>query len=838
MTNTVARQRLSEHGYNELPSEGRRSVFRIVLSVVSEPMFLLLLACSGLYWLLGEPREAAMLGFAIVFMMAITLVQQQRTENALAALRVLAIPDVIAIRDGKQCRVPSREIVPGDLILIREGDRVAADGVMISGTNVSADESLLSGESVPVRKCSASGRTMEMGTPGGDDQPYVFSGSLIVQGSGVARVLATGSQTAIGKIGRALADICQEPTRIQRETATIVKWVAVYGGLISAALAVYYGATRGDWLQGILAGLTLAMSALPEELPVVLVVFLGIGAWRIAQQGVLTRHMAAIEMLGAITTLCVDKTGTLTENRMAVSHFSVGGVTRAIGDASVATFPESFHEVLEYGILAGHRDPFDPMEKAILATGNELLAGTEHLHADWTLVSEYPLSPQLLAMSRVWRSPDEQNYVIAAKGAPEAIVNLCHLTPAEAEVVAHEVSELAGQGLRVLGVARARFSQLPLPAIQHDFDFVFCGLIGLADPLRPSVPAAIRDCHSAGVRVIMITGDFPATALEIAAQANLDIVNGVLTGQDIERLDDATLRNQARNINVFCRIMPQQKLRLVKALKENGDIVAMTGDGVNDAPALKAAHVGIAMGERGTDVAREAASLVLLKDNFASIVETIRAGRRIFDNLRKAFSFLVAAHIPIVGMALIPVGLGMPLVLLPVHIMFLELLIDPVCSIVFEMEAADAKTMLRPPRPPNERLFDRITLMLGIAQGLVLLAVVLGIYLWSLWQSADANTARTVAFVTLVAANIGLIVANRARAVSLIKILMKRNSAFWIIAGATLSFLMAAVYLAPLHSIFKFTPLDSTGLNACALAVLTALLGFEVIRRVTRRHLG
>ena len=827
---------------------------RTTLSVVSEPMFLLLLGSVAVYWLLGEPREAIMLGAAIVFMIAITLVQERRTETALRALRAMAAPEVIAMRDGVQVRVPHREVVPGDLILIREGDRIAADGVMISGNNVAVDESLLTGESMPVRKRNAADNVSMMEPPGGDDLPHVFAGSLVVQGSGVACVLATGIRTAIGSIGNALAGIKEEPTRVQRETARIVKVVAIGGGILSAALAVYYGYTRDDWLQGVLVGLTLAMSALPEELPVVLLVFLGIGAWRIAQHGVLTRRVAAIEMLGAITALCVDKTGTLTENRMAVSHITTGRESLAIGNTTAGGFPEPFHEALEYAMLASHRDPFDPMEKAILAAGNELLAGTEHIHADWTLVSEYPLSTELLAMSRAWRSPDERDYVIAAKGAPEAIANLCHLAPTELDALTNQVNDLARKGLRVLGVARARFSRGPqrdsssaspseslptsLPGIQHDFDFVFCGLIGLADPIRANVPDAIRACHAAGVRVIMITGDFPATALEIAAQARLDVSKGALTGIEVDNLDDATLQQRVREVNVFCRMLPQQKLRLVAALKAHGEIVAMTGDGVNDAPALKAAHVGIAMGGRGTDVAREAAALVLLTDNFATIVDTIRAGRRIFDNLRKAFSFLVAAHIPIVGMSLIPIALGMPLVLLPVHIMFLELVIDPVCSIVFETQAADAGIMSRPPRPPEEPLFDRVTLLLGIAQGVAMLAAVLGACLWSLQQSGNADTARTVAFVTLVLSTVGLIVANRARTVSIFNTAFERNPAFVLITGLTLSSLAAILYFAPLRNAFHFTPLDGSAVGASLVAVSATLAAFEIIRYAARRHLG
>lgn len=842
LSNAEARERIALHGANELPAEGRRALWRLAIAVIGEPMFLLLSACAFVYWLLGEPREGMMLAVAIVFMMAITFVQEHRTETALAALRVMSAPEAVVLRDGCEARIPARELVPGDLIKLREGDRVPADAMLVGGNNIAVDESLLTGESVAVRKQiaaaeSTAGSAVVMGQPGGDDLPWMYSGSLIVQGSGLAKVMATGRNTAIGNIGGALAGIDAEPTRIQRETRRIVRRLAAASLVTSMLLAVYYGATRGDWLTGALAGLTLAMSALPEELPVVLVIFLSIGAWRIARQGVLTRQMPAIEMLGAVTVLCVDKTGTLTENRMTVSELSVGN-ERIVLPPLGGALPEAFHRTLEYGMLASHRDPFDPMERAILGSGGTLLAGSEHIHRDWKLVSEYPLSPGMLAMSRVWRSPDLRDYVIAAKGAPEAIASLCHLDAAGEAAMAAEVTRMASRGLRVLAVAHASFSAVPqLPTIQHEFDFALCGLIGLADPVRAGVVEAIRECRGAGVRIVMITGDYPVTALEIARQAGLDTQAGALTGAAFAELDDAALAQAAHKVNVFCRMMPAQKLRLVEAFKASGDIVAMTGDGVNDAPALKAAHVGIAMA-RGTDVAREAASLVLQDDNFTAIVATIRAGRRIFDNLRKAFAFLVAVHLPIVGMALIPAAMGMPLVFLPAHIMFLELVIDPVCSIVFEMEGADARAMMRPPRPPGESLFDAGTVWLGVAQGVALLAAVLCVHLWSWHGSGSPEVARAAAFATLVVATLVLILANRARTASAWSALFRHNIAFWLIGVVTSAILVAVLFIPALSGLFHFAPLNTRAWSAIALAVTGTAMAFEAIRRVAASRLS
>ncbi len=841
LTSAEARERLAAAGYNELPGEKPRSFLATALAVLREPMFVLLVACVVVYVILGEPQDALMLGFAVLFMMAITIVQERRTEKALAALRTLAMPIATVMRDGARVQIPSREVVPGDVMLIHEGDRVVADGALTSGNNVAMDESLLTGESVPVEKTPAPALSLDtvttMPSPGGTMQPFVFAGTLTVQGSGLATVMATGVHTAMGAIGAALGRIEPEKTRIQIETARVVKIAATVAAMLSVALAIFYGLAQQSWLQGVLAGLTLAMGLLPEELPVVLIIFLGIGAWRIAQHGVLARRSAAIEMLGAITVLCVDKTGTLTENQMALAELSMHGNTHVISPSRPAPLPDLFHDLVEYAILASHRDPFDPMEKAILQTGRHLLRDTEQLHGNWKLVDEYALSPQLLAMSRVWQSPDADLYTVAAKGAPEAIADLCHLDKAETEKLDASVRAMASRGLRVLGVARAMVSCNARPARQHDFDFAFCGLIALADPLRPNVPAAIGECQRAGIRVKMITGDYPATALNIAAQARIDTSAGALTGSALDAMDDASLQRRAREVDVFCRITPQQKLRLVEVLKDDGEIVAMTGDGVNDAPALKAAHVGVAMGKRGTDVAREAAAMVLLEDDFASLVASIAAGRRIFTNLRKAFAFLIATHIPIAGIALIPVALGMPMVLLPIHIMFLELVTDPACSIVFEMEPAVTDSMKRPPHRPDESLFDRSTLSLGLAQGAVLLIIVLCVFLYATGQGFSNDGVRTITFVTIVLANISLLVASRGRRTGLLRALFTRNHAFWVISAVALVVLTAAVQIEFLRSVFRFAPMNAEALAICGAALVAALLAFEGIRRLARPYL-
>jgi Ca2+-transporting ATPase len=800
-------ENLALDGYNELPSAKKRSFLKIIFEVMKEPMFLLLIACGLLYLFLGDLEEALMLlGFVFV-VMGITLYQEQKTERALDALRDLSSPRALVIRNGLQQRIPGREVVRDDIFLLSEGDRVPADAVLLTGTNLNVDESLLTGESVPVRKINWDG-LREVGRPGGDDLPFIYSGTMVVKGQGIARVLSTGLRTEIGKIGKALQTLEQEDTNLQRQTAKIVKVFATVGLGLCAIVVIVFGLTRGDWLEGFLAGITLAMATLPEEFPVVLTIFMALGAWRISKQHVLTRRMPAVEMLGAATALCVDKTGTLTMNHMTVTKISSGDQLFDI-DGKQSSLPEEFHEVVEYSLLASPADPFDPMEKAMKELGGRTLLNTGHIHQDWTLVHEYPLSEKLLAMSRVWQSPDGQDYIIASKGAPEAIADLCHFDAAKNETLLAQINRMADQGLRVIGVARATFRHAALPKGQHDFEFKFLGLLGLADPVRPGVREALQECYTAGIRVIMITGDYPGTARSIASQIGLKPDNQIITGPELDAMTDDTLKERIKTTCIFARAVPEQKLRLVMALKANNEVVAMTGDGVNDAPALKAAHIGIAMGGRGTDVARESAALVLLDDNFASIVQAVRMGRRIYDNLKKAMAFIFSIHIPIAGMSLIPVLLKWPLALLPVQIVLLELIIDPSCSIVFEMESEEANIMNRKPRRLEEPLFGAEMLRTGLIQGLGVLAVVCGVYAFMLMRGYGEEQARMVAFLNMVIADLALVFANRSWTRSFFQLLRVPNPALWWVVGGALGLLTLAQVVPFLRESMKFAVLPS-----------------------------
>ena len=831
LSEAEAGSRLARHGPNELPRGKRRDLLRIALEVLREPMLLLLVAGGAIYLALGDLNEALILLVSVFVVIGITIYQERKTERALEALRDLSSPRALVVRGGEEKRIAGREVVPGDLVLLHEGDRVPADGVLIECNVFSADESLLTGESLPVSKQAATPEASEMDSPGGDAQPFVFSGALVVQGFGKARILATGAQTQIGRIGKALQALEVEDTPLQIQTAKIVRIFAAIGLLLCLALAVLYGMLRNDWLAGLLAGITLAMAVLPEEFPVVLTVFLALGAWRISRHKVLTRRMPAIETLGSATVLCVDKTGTLTENRMTVAEFAVAGHHH---DAARGALPASMRPVARCAALACERNPFDPMERAIVGYSETHDAETVRMRENWRLVREYDLTRDLLAVTHCWQRADGGEVFVAVKGAPEAILKLCRAGAALQTGTLEQTAQIASRGRRVLGVAEARFQGGEFPADPTGFSFRFLGLIALADPVRATVPQAVGECYDAGIRVVMITGDYPGTAQSIADEIGLKSAGGVLTGEQLERMSAEQLRARVADVSIFARVVPEQKLALVNALKANGEIVAMTGDGVNDAPALKAAHIGVAMGGRGTDVAREAASLVLLEDDFKSIVETVRLGRRIYDNIRHAMSYLIAVHVPTAGMALLPLLFGWPLVFAPVHIVFLEFVIDPACSIAFEAEPAHPATMRRPPRDPKEPLLGARLLWSSFLQGMAVLIAVAVLYYLVLDYGSSEQRARAMAFTALVLGNAALILSNRSQSRSIFATFSMPNRALWWVVGGALGGLAVALYLPPMQRIFSFEALGWSDLLLCMLAASSGIVWSELVKALPR----
>lgn len=836
LTAEQAARQLAADGPNELPMTKRRNLFRESYDVIRQPMLLLLLGAGLVNFLLAEPLDGAVLLAFVLVVIAISIYQEHKTENALAALRDVSSPRALVIRDGTQQRIAGRDVVRGDLLMLAEGDRVPADSTLIDCANLSVDESALTGESVPVRKVAAAATDHAIGRPGGDGTAWVFSGTLAVKGHAMAVVDKTGAATELGKIGAALRTIEPERTPLQREIDRLVKVLAVFGVAAAAVVVVVYGLTRGNWLTGALAGIATAMALLPEEFPVVLTVFMALGAWRMSQRNVLTRRPPVIETLGSATTLCVDKTGTLTLNRMTVRQFIVDGATWTCGDDPL---PEEFHEIAEVAVLASPIDPFDPMDKAFRVLGDQYLSGTEHVHSDWELVREYPLSEKLLALSHVWRSPEGGSYVIAAKGAPEAIADLCHFDARRLAALTRDVEAATASGLRVLGVACARFdATAALPTEQHDFEFEFLGLVGLVDPVRPGVADAVAECRRASIRTIMITGDYPGTALAIAREIGLDHAAGCITGTEFAAMSEQERTERVRSVSVYARMVPEQKLELVRALQADGEVVGMTGDGVNDAPALRAADIGIAMGAHGTDVARESAALVITDDDFSSIVGGMRQGRGVFGNLRKAMSYVIAVHLPIVGMSLIPVFVAdWPLVLLPAQIAFLELIIDPACSVVFEAEQADPEIMNAPPRRVGEPMFGSRTLTVAAVQGFSVFVATLTVYLWAVLGGQPDNVVRSVTFATLVVGNVALILVNRSWRLTVWQTFReRRNPALkWILGGAA-ALLIAMLSVPALRHAFNFGPITPSQWAVAGAAGMLGVAWFEIYKHVTRQR--
>lgn len=817
---------LASEGPNELPRAGRRSPFRIVVEVVREPMLALLLAGGLTYFLLGDPAEALILLAFATFSILVTVVQESRTEHVLEALRDLSSPRALVIRDGTRQRIAGREVVRSDLLVLEQGDRVAADGLLLKVDDLQLDESLLTGEALPVGKRVATAADQEAsGRSGGEDQPFVYSGSLVTRGAALARVVATGERSEMGRIGLALATLDSEPPRLQRETSRVVRLCAFGGGAVACFVVLLFGLLRGGWIEALLAGIAIGMSMLPEEFPVVLTIFLAMGAWRIARANVLTRKAAAIETLGSATVLCTDKTGTLTENRMAVTRLWLPSGESAELDA-IASADGPFRDLLANSVLASAPVPVDPMEIAFHSAA-AIKADDRRV-----LLHTYGLRPDLLAMSNVWQDSDMPGrQMITAKGAPEAIAGLCRLAADERERLTRAVDAMAREGMRVIGVATARGDGSSIASSQRDYEFTLSGLIGLSDPIRPAVPAAVAECRGAGIKVVMITGDYAATARSIAAQAGIED-GDVLTGEELDRLDEAALADRLRAVTVFARIMPEQKLRIVTAFKANGEVVAMTGDGVNDAPSLKAAHIGIAMGKRGTDVAREASAIVLLDDDFGSIVRAIRLGRRIYDNIRKAMAFIFAVHVPIAGLALLPLLTGLPILFGPIHIALLEMIIDPACALVFEGEPEESDVMRRKPRDPDARLFSLRMISWSVIEGGIAFLLLAAIFVGGSLAGMSEPEVRAATFFALVGAIFALIFANRSFDTSFVHALLGANKALRYVAAGVAAAAIVILLVAPIRMLLGFGEATGMGMVSLASSAVVMLMVFEALKRI------
>jgi Ca2+-transporting ATPase len=824
LTSEEAEKLQEKYGKNELVKKKEENFFYKIIHVLSEPMFLLLLVAAVIYFILGEPRDGIIMLVFVVGIISIDVVQEWKTDKTLNALKDLSAPRIKVIRDGIEVIIASSDLVPGDVMIISEGVKIPADGEIIKASDLCMDESTLTGEAENVWKV-----TIYDAEPSAAywRKDYCYAGTLVTQGSAYILVDKTGSFTEYGKIGQELAAAPPEFSPLQRQTRKLVKTCSAIAGILFILVSVITYFNLPDHIfkerviESILAGITLAMAMIPEEFPVILTVFLSMGAWRLAKKQSLVRKLSSVETLGAVSVLCVDKTGTITMNKMKVYE----------------TWPlkGDENELCEIMGMACETDAYDPMEKAMLKYCESLGILKEHLFGG-ELISEYPFTNELKMMGHIWKHDGE--FILAAKGSPERILTISDISEQEQRKVEEKILEMSLKGLRVIAVGFMKLKdESEIPEKILDCSLTFSGLIGLSDPPRESVKEDIKNCIRAGVRVVMITGDNGITAGSIAKQIGMPNSDKIITGDELESMTDDQLRKNIEEVSIFSRVIPEHKMRIVKAFTDNGEIVAMTGDGVNDAPALKFADIGIAMGKRGSEVSREAADLILMDDNFSTIVDTIKDGRRIYDNIRKAVGYVFTIHIPIAFAALLAPLLNInsnSLFLLPIHVVLLELIIDPTCSIVLERQPAEKDIMERPPRGRDEKILNLGLLSKSVIQGIVIFAASFITYYVFLKSSPDnASLARTMGIVIIMIANLFLVQVNSSNQDLAIKSMtnLVKDKVMWGINLGTILGLLIILYT-PLSGFLKLAPLSLPQFMIALGIAAASVLWYEVVKIV------
>lgn len=803
---------------NELVSQEKPNMLKKFLGVFKEPMFLLLLIAATVYFLLGAPKDGAIMLVFVGFVASITFIQEWKTEKTMNALKDLTSPKVNTLRNGKNILIKSTELVPGDVVFLSEGERIPADCIVLEPSNFSVDESILTGESEYVMKVST---TQSEKSTDYWKKDILYAGTLCVFGKCTAIVKFTGINTEYGKIGKAISEAKDEPTPLQKKVSILVKNIAIAGVILCISVMVASYFYSFDILNSILSGISLAMAIIPEEFPVVLTVFLSMGAYRLAKNNTLMRKISAVETLGSATVLCVDKTGTITQNKMKVkSIYSDGGI---FNNEDLKN-----QELSDLMVLSCEKDPYDPMEKAILEAAN--LSQLETVY-------KYDLSKKIAFDSKTKRMANiyikDNKYYVAVKGSAETVLGLCNLDKQTMDEINIEIDKMASNGLRVLALADCTSEE-----VYEDlecYELTFKGLVGLQDPPKEGVEEAIKLCKKAGIRVVMITGDYSKTAMAIGEEIGLKFTDKVIVGNEIDSLSENELCEVVKSCDVFSRVIPEQKMKIVKALKKNGEIVAMTGDGVNDAPALKSADIGIAMGQRGTEVAKEAADMILMDDNFTTIVKSVKDGRRVYDNIRKAMVYILIIHIPIAAMAMFAPLFNLPPLLLPMHIMLLELIIDPTCSIVFEGEPAEANIMENPPRPPQEALLTRSLTIKVVLQGIIMFLAVFMPFHYMIDLGISSEYARSFSLITFIVANVTLVLVNRSNTELLYHLIKEKGSKVRLIVNSmALIMVFAIVYIPILNGFFRT---EKIGIYPLIIAIVLGFIstGWWEIVKITRK---
>lgn len=807
-------------GSNNLDYKKENGFLEAVKSLVKEPMVILLLVASIIYFISGDIGDGIFLASAIVLVATISLYQDSRSRDALEKLKNFTQPTCKVIRDSEIIEISSEELVLGDSLVVEEGTLIAADGIIIHSNDFSVNESILTGESLSVEKDA------------NKEGNQVFRGTSVASGLAIATVTAIGNETKLGKIGKSLESIEEEETPLELQISNFVKKMVIVGAIVFLVVWGINYFKSYDVLDSLLKALTLAMSILPEEIPVAFTTFMALGAWRLMKMGIVVKQMKTVETLGSATVICTDKTGTITENKMSLAKIFVLGSDKISEPETTLTDAEK--NLIEIAMWASEPIPFDPMEIALHAAYAKIISQDER--PNFELVHEYPLGGKPPMMTHIFANKAGKRF-IAAKGAAEAIMNVSALTETEKQKINEVIDTLAKEGYRILAVGEAQFDGNNYPKVQQEFKFGFKGLVAFYDPPKKNIQAVLKSFYKAGIDVKIITGDNAATTTAIAKQIGFKGHERSLTGDELMQLSETELRKRVKDTNLFTRMFPEAKLRIINALKAQNEIVAMTGDGVNDGPALKAAHIGIAMGKKGTEIAKQAASLILVEDDLSKMVDAVAMGRKIYTNLKKAIQYIISIHIPIVLTVFIPLALGwlFPNIFSPVHIIFLELIMGPTCSIIYENEPMEKNTMSQQPRPATNTFFSWKELTISIIQGLMITAGTLAVYQYGVYEGYDESLTRTLVFATLIIANIFLTLVNRSFYYSIFTTLMYKNNLVLLIISITLVLMGLLIFVPPLANFFGFAPMNIAQFGICTAIGFISVIWFEVVKWWKRR---
>lgn len=808
-------------GKNNLHYKKENSFFDALKRIAIDPMIILLLVASSIYFISGKIGDGIFLAAAIIFQTSISLYQYSRSKNALEKLKDFSQPKCKVIRNGNVHEIKSEDLVVGDSLMVEEGNLITADGVIINSSDFSVNESILTGESFALFK----DKTKE--------DNFIFSGTTVVSGSAIATITAIGNKTKLGKIGTSLENITEEKTPLELQIESFVKKMAVAGTLVFIIVWAFNFFHSSNFIKSLLQSLALAMSILPEEIPVAFTTFMALGAWRLMKMGIVVKQMKTVETLGSATVICTDKTGTITENKMSLAKLFLLSKNQIYQPTQ--NLNEEQKEVIKYAMWASEPAPFNPMEIAIHKSYLECIKDDER--PDYKLVHEYPLGGKPPMMTHVFINT-KGNRIIAAKGAPEALIKVCELSEIDKQQIHNSINSLAKDGYRVLGVGLSDFEGENYPVNQHELKFKFIGIVAFYDPPKENIQKVLKDFYAAGIAVKIITGDNAATTASIAKQIGFRGFEKSISGDDLMKLSETELKTCVTNTSIFTRMFPEAKLKIINALKSNNQIVAMTGDGVNDGPALKAAHIGIAMGKKGTEIAKQAASLILLEDDLSKMVDAIAMGRKIYTNLKKAIQYIISIHIPIILTVFIPLALGWiyPNIFSPIHIIFLEIIMGPTCSIIYENEPMEKNTMQQKPKALSTTFFNWNELSISIIQGLAITAGTLFVYQYSLSKGYDESLTRTMTFTVLITANIFLTLINRSFYYSILTTLKYKNNMVLFIIFITIAMVGLMLYVQPLTSFFKFGTLSCMQLIICIAIGFVSVIWFELVKLVKRRN--